>query len=219
MIKTLLLSLSLLLPLRLAVAEDAAPVSPTAETGQQDDDVYYAPDVAEDGATGATPSAAVAQVQGAYVSRAQLHVIDFTSGHEVNGAELFLGPDYLGRSPLTLKGLVVSPGTELGARLDGYEEALRPGLHLPADGEVRVALLRENAASWYTTPAWVLGLGLLAASVAVYRSDNTGPGLALVGGGVGVIALSQLTARFMHLPALRRQVQDYNASPQAVPAP
>jgi hypothetical protein len=206
--KALLMLLLLLSPLALR-ADEAA---------MEDKDIYYAPDVAEDAAAG-TPTASVALPQGAYVSKARLSVFDFSSGKDLKGAELFLGQDYLGRSPLVLQGLVVSPGAELAARLDGYGEASRRALRLPAEGEVRLALLSENPAGWYTTPAWVVGLGLLAASVAVYRSDNTSPGLALVGAGVGVISLSQLTARFFHVPALRREVEDYNARPEAAPAP
>ena len=204
--KALLLLAILMLPLGLRADQ------------MQDEDVYYAPDVAEDSPEGTTAAAATLP-QGAYVSRADLHIFDYSSGRSLSGAELFLGRDYLGRSPLTLKGLVVGPGAELEVRMDGYDEASRPGLRLPAEGEVKVALLRENPVGWYTTPAWVVGLGLLVTSVFVYRSDNATPGLILVGGGVSIIALSQLTARFLHLPALRREVKEYNARPEAAPAP
>lgn len=205
--KALFAIFMLLAPLALA-AEEAA---------MQDQDVYYAPDVAEDSPDGATPTAA-ALPQGAYVSRAMLRAFDYSSGKPLDGVELFLGHDYLGRSPLGLQGLVVGHDAVLEARLEGYDEASRPGLRLPAEGEVSIALLRENPVGWYTTPSWVVGLGLLVGSVFVYRSDNPGPGLALVGGGVGLIALSQLAARFWHVPALRREVEAYNGRPEAAPA-
>lgn len=218
MIKLLCLFVALLPALGLR-----AQLTPTAAADSaalQDEDVYYAPlesQPAEGQPDAAEP--AVKLAPGAYLSRATLHAVDFSDGRSLKGAELFLGSDYLGRSPLALQGLVVAPGAELAVRMDGYHEASRPGLRLPAEGEVRVALLKEDPAGWYTTPAWVLGLGMLAGSVAVYRSDNTAPGLALVGGGVGLIALSQLAARFWHLPALRRDVDAYNAQPVPVPRP
>ena len=157
--------------------------------------------------------------QGAFLSRASIHAFDIASGKAVEGAEVFVAGAYLGRTPLQLKEHVVpKPQPPVAVRMDGYAEGLRPAVSVPADGQVAVALASDSSAGWYTTPAWVLGLGLLAASAAVYDANNSAPGLALAGGGMAVISLSQLAARFMHLPALRRKADAYNASPQPVPA-
>lgn len=206
--------LCLLAPLR---AEDAPqPLSPAAGAEElRDEDVYYAP--IDDSADGATPSAQ-ALPQGAYVSRARIHAFDIATGQAVDSAELFLGGVYIGRSPLVLKEHVVGkPLPPLAARLDGYSEGERPAVDIPADGAAVVALASERSAGWYTTPAWVLGLGLLGASAALYDANNSGPGLALAGGGLAVISLSQLTARFVHLPGLRKRAEAYNASTVAAP--
>jgi hypothetical protein len=40
----------------------------------------------------------------------------------------------------------------------------------------------------------------------------------LLGGGVGVIALSQLMARLVYLPRLRRKAEAYNAALEPLPA-
>ena len=140
--KALLLLAILMLPLGLRADQ------------MQDEDVYYAPDVAEDSPEGTTAAAATLP-QGAYVSRADLHIFDYSSGRSLSGAELFLGRDYLGRSPLTLKGLVVGPGAELEVRMDGYDEASRPGLRsryptmflLYASNKAKKARMESKSAS------------------------------------------------------------------------
>lgn len=208
-------------------ADDAAQaLSPAAAAGAlQDQDVYYGPDeqdvsASAQSAASPAPTPAPTGDLGSALTRASVSAFEW--GHPERplvGAELFINGQFLGRSPLRLTGRVVDRSSVVTARLDGYSEALRGRVQVPAEGEIRVAMASENAAGWYTTPSWVLGLGLLGASLAVYRADNTGPGLALVGGGVSVIAVSQLVARFFHLPALRRAVQDYNSRPEPAPAP
>jgi hypothetical protein len=208
----------LALCLLFAAAALRADVTPTAgadEDALKDEDVYYAP--IDDAAEDATPTVK-ALSPGSYVSQAKVSAFDIADGKPVTGAEIFLAGAYLGRSPLQLQGAVVDkPLMALSARADGYAEGLRAAVKVPAEGDVTVALASERAAGWYTTPAWVVGLVLLGASAAVYDANNSGPGLSLAGGGLGIIALSQLTARFIHLPSLRRQAEAYNAQGAAAP--
>jgi hypothetical protein len=208
-----LFALSLLL-LSVALRADVTP-SAQADDSLKDEDVYYAP--IDDQPEGATPTVQ-ALSPGSFVSQAKVTAFDIADGKPVEGAELFLAGTYLGRAPLQLQGTVISkPQIAISARADGYDEGLRPAVSVPADGTVAVAMASEHAARWYTTPAWVVGLCLLGASAAVYDANNSGPGLSLAGGGLGIIALSQLTARFLHLPSLRRKAEAYNA--QGAPAP
>jgi len=200
-----------------AAQASAAALTPAAAdtAGAMDPaDVYYGPSDDD----GATPDAA--ESKGLYISRARISAFAWGSpGVELPDADLVLNGAYIGRSPLQLKGMVVDkPLSILSATLPGYEAGLRPALRMPADGDVKVAVLSDNAAGWYTAPAWAVGLGLVVASVFVYRSESTSSSLALAGGGVAVIAAAQLAANLLHLPALRRAVQAYNARPDAVPA-
>jgi hypothetical protein len=186
----------------------------------EDPDVYYAPEeVSETAAVlgGSAGSVAASPSAGAS-SMSHARLIPFAWGEPdkpLKGAELFLNGQYLGHSPLSLDSVLVSlkPMT-LTAHLDGYEEAVRPAVIVPAEGELRVALLGEDAASWYTTPAWIVGLGMVAGSLAAYNNGNGTVGIALVGGGVAIITLTQLSARLFHLPSLRRDVEAYNQRPQ-----
>jgi hypothetical protein len=210
---------ALLTFLMLSTAVLRADVSTTAATSNddalKDDDVYYAP--IEDQPEGATPTVQ-ALAPGSYVSQAKVNAFNIANGKPVEGAEIFLAGQYLGRSPLQLQGTVISkPLVALSARADGFDEGSREAVQVPADGVVNVALADQHAAGWYTTPAWVVGLGLLAASAVVYDANNSAPGLAVAGGGLGIIALSQLTARFVHLPGLRKRAEAYNS--QGAPAP
>ena len=205
-----------------AVLESAQPQAVSGSAGMEDDDVYYAPEEsgevsgemgASQGAVGSLPGSA------SYVSHAKL--VPFEWGHPekpLDDVELFLNGQFLGKSPLTLDGYMVQRAQmSLTARKDGFEESERPKVKLPVEGELRIALLNEGAASWYTTPAWIVGLGLVIASVTAYSAGSGNSGVALAGGGVGIIALSQIGAHFLHLPALRKEVEAYNQ--QAEPAP
>jgi hypothetical protein len=196
-----------------------APVS-AGEEALRDEDVYYEalPDDGDDAA--GLSATAQPLAQGSYLSHARIEAVDARDGRLLTGAELFMQGSYLGRSPLTLAARVIDrPQVALGARLQDYAEGLRPAVSVPADGVVKVALAPETAARWYTNPSWIVGLGLLAASAAVYDANAPGTGLALVGGGVGIISLSQLMARWVHLPALRKKAEQWNAGPAADPGP
>jgi hypothetical protein len=190
---------------------------PAEEPGPlQDEDVYYAP--IDDAGRAAPADGASAPLPGSFVSRARLHAFDIADGRPVEGAEIFLAGAYLGRSPLELRDhLIKAPQMAVSARLDGYHEGLREAVGIPVEGPLAVALVSERAASGYTTPAWVVGLLAMAAAAAVYDSSHSAPGLALLGGGMAVISLSQLTARWFHLPALRKRADAYNR--QSEPAP
>jgi hypothetical protein len=200
----------------------AQPQAVSASTGLQDEDIYYAPEENGDasGEMGASQGA-VGSLAGSasYLSHAQ--IVPFEWGHperRLEGVELFLNGQYLGKSPLGLDNFMVQRSAlALTARKEGYEEAERATVKVPVDGPLRIALLNENVASWYTTPSWLLGLGLIAGSVAAYSGGSGSTGIGLAGGGVGVIALSQLAARLLHLPALRRQVDAYNRQTEAAP--
>lgn len=199
-----------------AVLESAQPQSASPAAGAlEDEDVYYAPEEegeasgvmgGSQGAVGSLPGSA------SYLSHA--HVIPFQWGHPekpLDEVELFLNGQYLGKSPVTLDNFMVQRvQLSLTAHKEGFEEAERPKVSVPADGDLRIALMDEGAASWYTTPAWVVGLGLVAGAIGAYNGGSSTGALALAGGGVGVIALSQLTARLVHLPAVRHDVEAYN---------
>lgn len=223
MIKTVLTCL-LLLGCSALRAEGAAPKAVSANADAlSDDDVYYAPiddnasDTADAVAVGDSVSAQ-ALPQGSFLSHARFYAYDLSTGRTLQGAELFIDGVYVGTSPLDLTDhLVGEPVLPLSARMNGYSEGLRPAVQFPAEGAVSVALVSDSAASWYTGPAWVVGLGLLAASALVYDSNNAAPGLAAAGGGLAVISLSQLEARFIHLPALRRRAKAINARSEAAP--
>lgn len=232
MIKALLI-LCAVLSLRARGAAEAAPAAtavPSISFGQaqpqdgdealRDEDVYYGPVEDDAGAAEGVSASAEPLPQGSYLSHASIEAVDARSGEPLEGAELFLDGVYLGASPLTLAGRVIDrPLLPLAARKEGYTEGLRPGVAVPEDGVLKVAMAPTTAARWYTQPAWVIGLGLLAASAVVYDSKAPGAGLALVSGGVGVISLSQLAARYVHLPALRRKAERWNAGAQADPGP
>jgi hypothetical protein len=184
-----------------------------AAAGGPDDGIYYAP-------VDASP---VAQAGGAgsLLSRAQIQPFAWgRPGVGLGSVELYLDGSYLGSTPLSLDGRVVdAAGVSLAARADGYEDALRPSVRLPEDGPVAVALLPRDAAWPITTPGWAVGLGLVAAGLLVYRSDAPAAGLALSGGGLLTVGLTQLWARWIRLPALRARVEAFNASPDPAPKP
>ena len=108
----------------------------------------------------------------------------------------------------------------LSARLPGYDEALRPAMSLPAQGEARVYLIGDNAASWYTTPCFVAGLLAMAGSIVAYSQGSAASaklGLGLAIGGAGVLAVSQAIAHFIHLPGLEKEAEAKNQRPEALP--
>jgi hypothetical protein len=127
----------------------------------------------------------------------------------------------MGKSPLELSGLLVGkPLVSVAARLSGYAEGLRPAVAIPREGEARVYLAGDSAAAWYTTPSWVLGLLMIAGSVAAYSQNNpesSSTGIALLGSGVGVIAISQAVARFWHIPAAAKRAEAMNAGREPLP--
>ncbi len=214
-----LLLLLALLGAPLPADEAPTAVSGGAEAALTDEDVYYAPIDEPQDASASAQAAAPALAPGAFLSRARVSAFDIADQSPVQGAEVFLAGQYLGRTPLQLEDrLIGKPVLEVDARKDGYSEGLRPAVVFPAAGELAVALVSDDAASWYTTPAWAVGLGLLVASAAVYDANNSTPGLALAGGGLAVISLSQLSARFLHLPSLRRKADAYNGRSEPVPA-
>lgn len=215
-ILSLLLLLALLAapPLRAEEAAAAASGGDGAEA-LDDPDVYYAPDD-----EAAEPLSPTAQSPGSFVSRASIQAYDVADGRVLEGADLFLQGAFIGRSTLDLGGRVIDkPVVELDARLADCEDASRPAVALPAEGTVRIAMVSRRSARWYTAPGWAIGLGLLAAAAVVYDSHNTGPGLALVGGGVATIGLSQIMARLVHLPGLRRRAEALNARREPAPDP
>lgn len=175
------------------------------------EDALYAPEELSSNAEAIT-----ALHGGSFYSTARITVTDFARpGILLEGAELFIEGQYLGKSPLEMSGFLINkPRVALSARLPGYDEALRPAVQFPAEGEVHIALLGDHAAAWYTTPSWVVGILMIGGAIAAYSQNNSGAsqtGIALVCGGVGVIALSQAVARLFHLPALRRDLEALNS--------
>ncbi|HTB35010.1 MAG TPA: hypothetical protein VK842_09110 [bacterium] len=190
-------------------ADAAADLSPAAG----DDGMYYAP----------VDDSPAAQLSGggSLLTRARISPFAWGSpGRGLDLVEIYVDGNYLGRTPLSLGGMVVdAAGVSLGARAEGYEDALRPRVRLPDDGPVAVAMLPSDAAWPVTTPGWALGLGLVAAGMLVYRSDAPATGLSLAAGGLLSVGLTQLWARWVSMPALRARVDAYNASPDPEPRP
>lgn len=190
-----------------------------AVVDEAQDGIYYGPDLGSKDASGAV---AVQPQLGSYLSHARITAFAWGSPQrELAGAEVVLNGEYLGKSPLVLQGLLVAGAApaKVALRLDGYSEGLRPSVSLPQDGDLRVALLDDSAGAWISTPGWIAGLGLMGASVLAYRSESAQVGLGLAGGGIAVIAVSQLLLRWVALPALRHAVQAFNARPEAAPQP
>jgi hypothetical protein len=205
--RTFLIALALLAPC-FAAAQDEEPYT--------DADTLYAPEEASPTAeTAAAPA-------GSYYSEAVLRCFEAGDpSREIQGAELFLEGQYMGKSPLSLdRFLVAKPLTLFEARHADWGEGSRPGMRLPAEGEARIYLPGEGAARWYTLPGWVLGLGLIAGSAAVYaqRSESsTSAGTGMVIGGVALIGITQAVARLFHLPSLEKEARRLNASPEPRP--
>jgi hypothetical protein len=192
-----------------------------AGVARAEDDADFRPEDALYAPEEATPTAqesGAPEARGAsYYSSARVVAVDLgRGGREIEGAEIFIGGRYLGKSPLDLEGFLVdAPLLSLSARLPGYAESLRPALRVPPEGEIRVGLAGDNAASWYTTPSFVAGILMLAGAAASYAQNTPSgseTGAALLGGGVGVILISQAVARLFHLPALHKRVEAWNAS-------
>jgi hypothetical protein len=176
------------------------------------EDALYAPE----------GESATAETSPSYYSSAKVIAFDSSRPAEaLKDVEIFLDGAFVGKTPLELSGVLVNkPSFALTARVNGYEEAVRPAVQIPAQGELRVAMAGDNAASWYTAPSFVIGLGLIAGAVVAYSQNNgssSSVGASLVGSGLGLIGLSQAVARLFHLPALRRQAEDYNRKHEAAP--
>jgi hypothetical protein len=233
-IKKIALGALLLLPRYASAATDPAliPASMddaklTSDAGTQGDfqpaDALYAPEDITYSA-GTQAQAPAPQESASYYSQAKIVACDFGHGNRpLEGAEIFIEGQYVGKSPLSLtRFLIEKPEINMTARLEGYDEALRPAMHLPAEGEARIYLVGTNAASWYTVPSMVLGVLALGGSVAAYAQAQRHPGssqlgLGLVLGGTGIIALSQIIAHGLHLPALSKRMQELNSKPEAQP--
>jgi len=205
---SVILALALLKPLWAEESQDFQP-----------GDALYAP---EDETPGAESFSGAAASSGSYYSTAKISVADFAHGMKpLEGAELFIDGHFVGKSPLDLGGYLINkPAVALTARLSGYHDAAREALKIPAEGEARIAMVGDNAASWYTTPSWIAGLLMLGGAVAAYSQNNSsgsGAGIALVGGGVGVFVISQGIARLFHLPSLDKDVAALNSKSEAVP--
>ena len=198
-----------------ATAAPAAPVAVSPGAGWADEPgIYTAPLDDADDSGPAAPA-------GKRLSHARLRAFAWgRPGAGLAGAELYLDGELMGASPLTLGGfLAPASGVTLSAQAAGFEEAARPGLILPAEGGVAIALLPDDAAAGVTAPGWVVGLGLVVAGVLVYHPDSPSPGLSLAGGGLLCAGLTQLWARTVTLPRLRAKVRAYNARPEPEPVP
>lgn len=183
----------------------------------QPSDVLYAPE-------SVTPEAAGARPQGgaSYYSQARLLASDFGhSGRLLEGAELFIDGKFVGNSPVTLNGFFVDKRkVAFSARMPGYGESDRMDFLLPAEGDARIYLMSDNAASWFTTPSFVAGLLAAGASLFAYSQNRPGSssvGLSLVVGGAAVIAVAQVVARFIYLPGLEKQMAQKNNDQKAMP--
>ncbi len=202
-----------------------ADVSPSASVSEsplelREADVYYAPEETGEtsGQMGASSSATL--TAGTFYSRAVVRAYSGLDRKPLDGAELFLNGEFIGKSPTNLtEFLVAKESYPLSARLDGWVEAQRPQVAVPREGELRVYLAPEDAGAWYTLPGSLGGMTLLVLGLISYSSEGGGPqvGLSLAGAGVGLIALTQGLSRYVHAPALRRSVERLNADPQAAP--
>ena len=191
----------------------ASPAAAEENETFQPGDVLYAPEEMSPTADVAAPAG-----KASFYSTATIEAIDFGSSKSLLGAELFLDGIYVGKSPLQLTGfLVKKERLSLTARKEGYAESERPAFILPPEGRANIYLVGDHAVSWYTTPAFIAGLAMLAGSVAAYSQNSGELGLGLVAGGLGTIGFTQCFARFWHLPALKKSCELKNSAPESAP--
>jgi hypothetical protein len=184
----------------------------------QPGDALYAPE-GESGTAEASPDAGL---NASYYSTCRISVVDLGhAGRPMQGVDLFIDGQFVGKSPLELSGFYINrPTLRLSAQMDGYHDAERPAVRIPPEGETRIVMVGDNAAGWYTTPSWVAGILLLGGAMAAYsqnRADSTAVGNAMIGSGLGVILLSQAWARLFHLPGLDREAARANARSEPLP--
>ncbi len=167
------------------------------------------------GASGLSPTAAALQPEAHYYSTATLGAFAWGSPGRPLPAALFLDGRLVGTSPVNLsRGVLVDkPGFALEAQLDGYEEALRPSVALPREGEVKVAMAPLHPGAWYSIPGICLGLGLAAAGFVAAGQGGAAPGAgtALIAAGAGLIGVSYAVSWFQK-SSVDRAVRRYNDS-------
>ena len=187
-------------------AEDAvaAPGWDSQAPGQAAGDAETAPANAEQ---------VLKQLRRNFMSEAQVRVHPLDNpGLSLDGFNVFLDDLLVGQSPLQLDAFLVSKDSyNLSVEKSGWQEASRPDLSLLPDGVIEIAVIRNNPSRWYTIPAFGLGAASLVGSLVSYRQpDGERAGLGLLIGGVAIMAVTQLLARFVHGPASKQKVKAYN---------
>jgi hypothetical protein len=190
------------------------PVLSAAEAAEEGD-ADYAPATEEENPSLEEVQSSYLGMSSSYYSQARISAYDWARPQEtLAGVDVFNQGRLLGKTPFTLeKFLVSSADMKLSANKRGYREVKLDSVEIPAEGEIRFAMLKSNPASFYTTPSFIAGLCMLAGSLAVYSqnsADSNALGLSLLGGGAGLICVTQVIARFGHIPWLEKQVASAN---------
>jgi hypothetical protein len=153
-----------------------------------------------------------ADVHETFYSGATVRVNRLGKEESLKGLDVFLDGRLVGQSPLDLSGYMVDHrAADLSVAGSGYLEAFRYDVDVPAEGVLDIAVLEENPSRAYTRPAFVAGLALMAGSLVAYaQPQGEQAGLAMLAGGIGLVCLAQVVARWIHLPLLKNKLSAHN---------
>lgn len=154
-------------------------------------------------------------VSTSYASETVVRIYDFSRPDRfLKDVDLFADGKRLGKSPVTLERFVVNTsGLSFSAYKSGYRELKIKNMVFPRAGEMRLAIVKKNPASFYTTPAFVIGLGLITGSFIAYAQkseESSLAGVSLLSGGLGLIGFTQVIARFAHIPFIEKKARQAN---------
>ena len=147
-----------------------------------------------------------------FYSQAVVHVHLLGRDELLEGFHVFVDSKLVGTTPVDLSALLVNrPHYTLSVQKEGYLEATRPRLPLPREGSIDITVLPENPTRYYTRPAWIAGLALMAGSLVAYaQPQGERAGFGMLVSGVGLTALVQGFAHLVHLPRLKKKVEAAN---------
>ena len=152
------------------------------------------------------------QAGGSYYSQVEIESRSWPDDRVLSGTEVFVNGRFAGETPLRLNQFCQADQNEkLLLRHRNYFDIQEIELNLPAEGRMEFYLASRRAASWYTLPAFVVGLVLSGAALAVWESkgENTA-GMSLLGAAVISISFSQIYARFWDLPVKKEEADKKN---------
>jgi hypothetical protein len=158
------------------------------------------------------PATSSAPARESFYITADVRVHRLGKEESLEGLSVFLDGQLVGQSPLNLSGYLVNRQTAtLSVAGAGYLESFRYDVDIPAGGVLDIAVLEENPSRAYTRPAFLLGLALMAGSLVAYaQPEGEQAGLAMLSGGIGLVCLTQIVARWIRLPILKKNLAEHN---------